>query len=224
MKNNRMTVAGLIALTLFSLTSGLQAKATEPFRLEADVIDYNSKTGQVVASGENGVKLIQGTLILTGLKADYNTKTQAGIMTGGVKGIQDNMTLTAAQVESLEGNKQMIATGDVVLVSGSDRLTAPKVDYFSDRQVAVVEKDAKLVTADGTITADRLETFFQEKRSVAQGNVKINSEQRNLQAGSDHAMSRFTPVAAGETVISVNVPPGFTQPKNATFAPATVVE
>jgi lipopolysaccharide export system protein LptA len=188
MKNKRLIVVSLIALMLFSLTTGLQAKATEPFRLEADVIDYNSKTGQMVASGASGVKLIKGTLTLTGLKADYNSKTQAGIVTGSVKGIQDNMTLTADQVESLEGNTHMIATGDVVLVNDSDRLTAPKVDYFSDRQLAVVEQDAKLFTADGTITSDRLETFFQEKRSVAEGNVRINSEQRKLQARSDHAV------------------------------------
>lgn len=188
MKKKQWSAVSLMVLTLFCLTAVMQASASEPFSLEADVIEYNSKTGQMLASGAGGVKLIQGTLTLTGKAADYNTKTKAGIVTGGVKGIQDQMTLSADQVESLAGNAQMIATGDVVLVNGPDRLTAPRIDYFSDRQLAVVKQNAKLVTADGIITADRLETFFQEKRTVAIGHVKINSEQRNLQANADHAI------------------------------------
>lgn len=184
---NRLTAAVPAVLVLLAFSAGLAAGAAEPFQLQADVIAYNSKTGQIEASGDSGVKLLQGTLTLTGSQARYNTKTQAGIMTGNVKGIQENMRLTAAQVESLGGG-HIAASGDVVLLNGGDRLTAPRVDYFSDRQVAVVESNAKLVTADGTITADRLETFFQEKRSVAQGNVHINSEQRNLKAKADHAV------------------------------------
>ncbi|MDU4961163.1 MAG: LptA/OstA family protein [Sporomusaceae bacterium] len=185
--NKRIKTAGLIVLVLFSLSAGLQARAAEPFRLEADVIDYNAKTGQMTASGDSGVKMTQGTMTLTGAKADYNTKTQAGSISGSVKGIQDDMLLTAAQAETRD-SRRITASGGVVLVKGSDRLSAPRIDYFSDQQLAVVESDAKLSTADAVITADRLETYFQENRTVAQGNVKIDSEQRNLKARADHAV------------------------------------
>ncbi len=188
MKKKQWSAVSLMVLTLFCLTAVLQANSPEPFSLEADVIEYNSKTGRMLASGASGVKLIQGTLTLTGKTADYNTQNREGIVTGGVKGVQGQMTLSANQVESLAGNSQMIATGDVILVNGTDRMTAPRIDYFSDRQLAVAERDAKLVTADGTITADRLESFFQEKRTVAAGRVTIHSEQRNLQANADQAV------------------------------------
>ena len=37
-------------------------------------------------------------------------------------------------------------------------------------------------------------------------------------------IARFTPLAAGETTISIETPPGFSSPKNATAAPATIVK
>ena len=42
--------------------------------------------------------------------------------------------------------------------------------------------------------------------------------------GSTHAVSRFTPLRAGETTITINTPTGFSTPKNATSVPATVAE
>ena len=67
---------------------------------------------------------------MTGTKADYNIKTQAGILTGNVKAIQETMTLTADQVETSNGNQQMTATGSVLLAKGSDRLYAPQGGLF----------------------------------------------------------------------------------------------
>lgn len=190
MKVKQWIAAGVVAVTVFSLAAGLEAKGSEPFQLEADVIDYNSKTGAMQAKGANGVKLKQGSMIITGDKADYNMKTQAGVIIGNVKGVQENMTLTALQLETSGGSgaQHMIATGNVVLTKDNDRLTAPKIDYYGDKQVAIAEQDAKLVTEDGIITSDRMESFFKEKRSVAEGNVYIVSEKRNLQARSDHAV------------------------------------
>lgn len=194
----------IVALLLIGIPSGLQAKSPDPFQIEAEVIEYNSTTGQMLASGANGVKLTQAALVMTGERADYNMKTQAGIMTGNVKAIQDTMTLTADQVEAKE-NQQMIATGRVLLTKDGDRLYAPRIDYYSDRQVAIVEKDAKLITADSMITSDRLESFFREKRSVAKGNVIIVSEQRNLQARADHAIYYETqPGQQGKIVLTGN--------------------
>lgn len=43
-----------------------------------------------------------------------------------------------------------------------------------------------------------------------------------IEAGRNHAMSRFTPMTKGETVISIDTPSGFTTPKNATSVPAHV--
>jgi hypothetical protein len=44
-----------------------------------------------------------------------------------------------------------------------------------------------------------------------------------LTPGTLGVVSKFTPLQPGETVISLKIPPGFVKPKNASFAPATVV-
>ena len=44
-----------------------------------------------------------------------------------------------------------------------------------------------------------------------------------IPSGSSHVRSRFTPLKLGETVVAVQTPLGFSTPKNATSAPATVV-
>ena len=44
-----------------------------------------------------------------------------------------------------------------------------------------------------------------------------------LPAGRNRAVARLVPLQTGETIISVQSPPGFSIPKNATSAPATVV-
>jgi hypothetical protein len=43
-----------------------------------------------------------------------------------------------------------------------------------------------------------------------------------LKPGTDHAVSRFTPLTTGTTIISVDTPKGFATPKNATSVPARV--
>ncbi|HLH16922.1 MAG TPA: hypothetical protein VKX45_06860 [Bryobacteraceae bacterium] len=45
-----------------------------------------------------------------------------------------------------------------------------------------------------------------------------------IAAGTDHAVSRFTPLSRGRTVISIDTPAGFTPAKNATKVPASVSE
>jgi hypothetical protein len=43
-----------------------------------------------------------------------------------------------------------------------------------------------------------------------------------IKSGDNHAVSLFTPLSKGMTVISVNTPAGFGRAKNATSVPATV--
>jgi hypothetical protein len=45
-----------------------------------------------------------------------------------------------------------------------------------------------------------------------------------IPSGSNHSVSRFTPMNRGETVISVSTPSGFATPNNATAVPAVVVD
>jgi hypothetical protein len=44
-----------------------------------------------------------------------------------------------------------------------------------------------------------------------------------MKPGNSRALSIFTPVTPGETLISIDTPKGFSSPKNATSAPATVL-
>lgn len=173
----------ILAAGLFSAAYAQQA----PFTLEADVIEYNAKTGTMNASGSRGVKVVQDNMVMTGQTAVYNTKTGQGIVSGGVEAVQDNSRLTADQIQSFDNNQRLVASGNVVLTKEADKLYAPQVEYLPDRQYAIATGGAKMLTADSIITADRIENFTREGRSVAKGDVYILSDVRELEARSDEA-------------------------------------
>lgn len=176
----------LTFLLMASASTGIYAaQKNVPVEMTADTIEYDSAKGIMIAQG--GVKLIQGSAIITGTQAEYNTKTREAYITGGVKAVDGDTTLTAAEVRAYN-NTQLVANGDASLIKGDNRLAGPQIEYFSDREYALVSGWAKLTTPDGVMTADQVEAFTGEDRVVGKGSVHIVSDIRRLEATSDQAV------------------------------------
>lgn len=180
----------IAAVVMFIMATGAAtqlsaAGSTEvkPVELAADTIEYDAAKGIMLAQG--GVRITQGTAVLTGANALYNTKDQQATVTGDVKVVQENNVLTAQEVHFY--GDHIIASGDAVLVNGDSRLTGPKIDYYPNRQYSVINGGARLVSSDAVMTADKLETFTAENKAVGSGNVHIVSDARKLDATAEVA-------------------------------------
>ncbi|MCX7780724.1 MAG: organic solvent tolerance protein OstA [Negativicutes bacterium] len=185
MKPAKTIGAVAAAIILATASTGIYAaQKNSPVELTADTIEYDSVQGIMVAQG--GIRLTQDTAIITGAKAEYNTKTKEAYVAGGVKAVDRDATLTAAEIRAY-GNSHLIASGDAELVKGDSRLTGPKVEYFTDREYAQVAGPARLATPDSVMTAGMLEAFIREDRAVGKGNVHIVSDKHKLDATADQA-------------------------------------
>ena len=129
---NKWTKIAVLCVGLMLQLNGLQAapeKAPVPTQLDGDVITYISKTGIMTAQG--GVKLTQGTAVLTGDIGEYNTKTKEAVVTGNVKVVKEGSTLTAAEVRAYDEMKRLVATGKALLVHKDGKPgTKAALDFF----------------------------------------------------------------------------------------------
>ena len=186
---NKWTKIAVLYVGLMLPLSGLQAapeKAPVPTQLDGDVITYISKTGIMTAQG--GVKLTQGTAVLTGDIGEYNTKTKEAVVTGNVKVVKEGSTLTAAEVRAYDEMKRLVATGNALLVHKDGTAAGPYMEYLPDKKYAKITGGSRLTNKDAVVTSAVSEAFFQEDRATADGNVHIVSEARKLDAVSDHAV------------------------------------
>ena len=160
------------------------ADSNKPVDLSADVLEYDTETGVITATGS--VKMLQENAILTGEIAKYNNKTKEGFVSGNVLVKRDNLTIKAAQVVT-EGSNQITATGDVVATEADKILTGSKIDYYIDKEYAIIPENAKITMTDGTMTANKLEAYLKDNHIFAEGNVRIISDTKNLEATADNA-------------------------------------
>ncbi|WIW71050.1 LptA/OstA family protein [Anaerosinus gibii] len=191
----------LTTMLCMAIASPLYAANDKPIDLSADVIEYDSTTGMMTATGS--VKMVQENAVITGMKATYNTKSKEAEIDGGVRMVKEDMDLTAANVRSID-NKHVIAVGDVVLVKGTSTLTGPQVDYFLDQDYVLINSNAKISMPDGVMTSEKLEHFVKENRAVATENVHIVSQTRNLDATGDVATYYGGEGQQGKIVLSGN--------------------
>ena len=70
----------------------------EPASLDADTVEYDMGTGVITAT--DNVLMKRGTERIAGQKAVYNSKTQAGTVTGNVIAMKDDMRLTCNEIVS----------------------------------------------------------------------------------------------------------------------------
>ena len=186
---NKWKKIAVLCVGLILPLNGLQAapeKDPVPTQLDGDVITYISKTGVMTARG--GVRLTQGTAVLTGDIGEYNTKTKEAVVTGNVKVVKEGSTLTAAEVRAYDEMKRLVATGNALLVHKDGTAAGPYMEYLPDKKYAKITGGSRLTNKDAVVTSAVSEAFFQEDRATADGNVHIVSEARKLDAVSDHAV------------------------------------
>ena len=192
----------LLAMTVcMAVATPLYAAGDKPMDMSADVIEYDSTTGVMTATGS--VKMIQENAVVTGAKAIYNTKSKEADIIGGVHMVKEDLDLTAANVKSIN-NQHIIAVGDVVMVKGTSTLTGPQADYFVDRDYVLINSDARISMPDGVMTSDKLEHYVKENRAVGTGNVHIVSPTRKLDATGDVATYYGAEGQQGKIVLSGN--------------------
>lgn len=195
----KVVTAGMMMALMTSMTSVDAVNA--PVELNADSIEYDSRQGVLVASGN--VVITQDGAKLTGANAVYNMKSKAGTVTGGVVMVQDDARLTASKVEIADGNI-FTATGNVDLTKDDSRMTGPRLVYYTEGEQAVADGGATLSMPDGTLTAPRIEASMQSDEAVATGGVTINSPTRNMTATSDAAYYYGSQSGQGKVILKGN--------------------
>lgn len=174
-------VAALVAL-LPALAMGA-AKQSEPASLDADEVEYNTKTGIVTATGN--VLMKRGISRVAGDKAMYYTNTQEGFVEGNVVAVREKMRMTCAKITT-DGQDHMLATGGVVATQEDKTFKGDHIDYYPNQNEYVQIPTGGVATSnDGTFTADYMEGWLGEERYVGIGNVHVVSPPRNLEAGGD---------------------------------------
>ncbi|MBP2632645.1 MAG: OstA family protein [Firmicutes bacterium] len=190
-----------ITMICIAMTSTLYAASDKPVDISGDVIEYDSTTGMMTATGS--VKMLQDNAIVTGAKAEYNSKNKQGKVTGGVHFVKEDIDMTSESVTSLDEN-HIVAVGNVVMKKAESTLYGPQVDYYSDKQYAIINTDARIVNPDGTLTADKLESYMADNRIVGTGNAHIVSQTKNLDATGDVATYYGGEGQKGKIVLSGN--------------------
>ncbi len=202
-----LPAAVAITLALMVSTGSLIALAAAPapktpVEIAAEAIEYDANSGLMTATG--GVRITQGQSVMTGDRAEYNTKSQEGYLTGGVQAVSQEATLTAAEVRTYNNNTQLVAWGGAVLTKGDQRLTGPRIEYSASKQYALIPENAKIEMPDGTMTADKIEAFIPESRAIGTGSVHIVSPARKLDATADTATYYGEPKGQSKVILSGN--------------------
>ena len=188
------------------------AQPAEPAELDGDTVSYDMKSGVVTAEGD--VLMVRGTTKIAGARAEYNSKTQQGSVTGNVVAIKDAMRMTAQTVvmdqkdhitasggvTATKGNLQMqaaqvvaegqnhfIATGDVHGQQEDKTFAGPKVDFHQDTNYVLIESGGTITSKDGVFTADHMEGWLTDNHFKGIGNAHIVSPPRNFEGGGDVA-------------------------------------
>lgn len=203
-----MLLAMAATMTMFGTLMAQGNGAGEKASLDGDEIEYDMKTGVVIATGN--VLMTKGDAKVSGARAEYNSRTQEGIITGNVIFVKENMRVTAAKVTT-SGKDQLTASGNVVATKDDMRVSADTVsaldknhfvakgsvsgsqadksfngaeaEYFADREYVIMASGGTITSLDGTFTADQLEGYMKDAHYIGNGNVHVVSPKNNLEAG-----------------------------------------
>ncbi|HIU63837.1 MAG TPA: LPS-assembly protein LptD, partial [Candidatus Avacidaminococcus intestinavium] len=148
----------LIAICLWAVCAG-QSGAVEAAEtatsIKADTIEYNTKTGMTVATGN--VRIEQDGNVITAPQAEYNTKSKSGQATGGVIMTRSDGNSTSDRL-ILHDEDHLTVLGNAVVVQADKTLRAPQIEYYKTRGYAeTVGGWSELTMTDGSsLTATRL--------------------------------------------------------------------
>ena len=179
-----MGAALFAAACLFVPAAAAPAGGGEASELQADTVEYNSKTGEMTATGH--VVLKQGDGIARAAFAAYNTQTKVGRLTGGVVADREGAHLTC-DVFHVLSDTQFLAEGNVHGTKEDKSFTGPQAEYFSDQEYIRMTAGGTITTKDGSFTADYMEGWMKEDRCKGVGSAHIVSPARDFEGGGDEA-------------------------------------
>ena len=179
-----MGAALFAAACLFVPAAAAPTGGGEASELQADTVEYNSKTGEMTATGH--VVLKQGDGIARAAFAAYNTQTKVGRLTGGVVADREGAHLTC-DVFHVLSNTQFLAEGNVHGTKEDKSFTGPQAEYFSDQEYIRMTAGGTITTKDGSFTADYMEGWMKEDRCKGVGSAHIVSPARDFEGGGDEA-------------------------------------
>ena len=164
--------------------AGTLYAADEPINMDADTVEYDMETGLVNAKGD--VLMVQGALKVSGQEAQYNSKTQEGMVEGNVIAVQSdkNMRVTAQKVTS-DVQQHMVATGDVYGTMEDKTFSGPIVEYFQPQDYVLIKQGGTITSKDGVFTADEMEGYLTEEHLIGRGNAHVVSQPNDMEAGGD---------------------------------------
>ncbi|MCI2098622.1 MAG: organic solvent tolerance protein OstA [Succiniclasticum sp.] len=192
-KNKFGKPALALALAAASLVFPLQGHhagyaAAGSYSVDADVVEYDMKTGDGKTTGVTTLRDDQGTAVAQG-GATFNSKTKSGRLFGGVVADRNGQHLQSAEL-ILYNDKYISAVGNARLTNADKTLTAPRVDYHDDTKFAeTIGGSARLDAADGSwLTAGKITYNTQSKVANATGGVRLANVPQNMTGSGDAAV------------------------------------
>jgi len=181
--------------------AGTLYAADEPINMDADTVEYDMETGLVNAKGD--VLMVQGALKVSGQEAQYNSKTQEGMVEGNVIAVQSekNMRVTAHKVTS-DAQQHMVATGDVHGTMEDKTFSGPIVEYFQPQDYVLIKQGGTITSKDGVFTADEMEGYLKEEHLIGRGNAHVVSQPNDMEAGGD--VLNYYGLEQGKAVLTGN--------------------
>ena len=156
---------------------------SEPSSLDADVVEYDMKTGMVTAEGN--VLMKRGISKIAGAKAIYNVNTREGMVEGNVVAVREDMRITCNKLTT-NGPDHMLAIGNVHGTQQDKTFDGEEVHYFPEQnQYVVIPTGGVITSKDGTFTADHREGWLGDEHYVGIGNAHLVSPPRDLEAWGD---------------------------------------
>lgn len=184
-----MKKKNISAILGFLLCFSLAGVAYAGSSIAGDTIEYDFRSGQTVANGNVVMTNNDGTA--KSARAEYNTKTESGKLTGGVAAVQGEARITCNTLVIHAGGDQLTAIGNAVLKKQDKVLKAEQVEYFQKRQyMETAGSWAQLTMDDGqsTLDAGYINYNMQTGIANAEGDVRIDSAIRKLTASGDQAI------------------------------------
>ena len=180
---------GTLALAALLLAGSQQAgvlhaaDSPEPSSLDADMVEYDMKTGVVTAEGN--VLMKRGISRIAGARAAYNINTQEGMVEGNVVAVREDMRVTCEKLTT-DGPDHMLALGNVYGTQQDKTFRGETVEYFPKQNEYVKIPTGGIITSkDGTFTADFMEGWLGEEHYVGIGHAHLVSPPNDLEAAGD---------------------------------------
>ena len=183
--NKRKIMALFASAALIVSASALAAEPEDnSSELRADEVAYNTKTGEMTATGN--VFMRKGKSTATGAKAVYNTKTSTGYVTGGVVADSEKLHLVCDEVRMIS-DTQIVAEGNVHATKEDQSFVGPIVEYYTDQEYVRMERGGTVTTKDGSFSADYMEGWTKDNHARGVGNAYTVSPPKNFEGGGDEA-------------------------------------